>query len=123
MCKYIPESDKVWSGANVIITETISPAVRHGCTPVLTFTAKLCFVAEGKNNGSSKRYSRKREPSFPKSDTFPGPRRTSSQKSKNFDKRPPQRGGRQYGVAGGGRREEVMSDSAFKKKFSLHSEV
>uniref|UniRef100_A0A7N8XU59 E3 ubiquitin-protein ligase RNF10 n=1 Tax=Mastacembelus armatus TaxID=205130 RepID=A0A7N8XU59_9TELE len=63
---------------------------------------------EGKNNGGSKRYSRKREPSFPKTDSFPGPRRTNSQKSKNFDKRPPQRGGgRQYGVTGGGRREEV----------------
>uniref|UniRef100_A0A3Q3K8E3 E3 ubiquitin-protein ligase RNF10 n=1 Tax=Monopterus albus TaxID=43700 RepID=A0A3Q3K8E3_MONAL len=63
---------------------------------------------EGKNNGGSKRYSRKREPSFPKTDSFPGPRRTNSQKSKNFDKRPPQRGGgRQYGLAGGGRREEV----------------
>ncbi|XP_046904311.1 RING finger protein 10 isoform X1 [Hypomesus transpacificus] len=63
---------------------------------------------DGKNNGGSKRCSRKREPSFPKSDTFPGPRRTNSQKSKNFDKRPPQRGaGRQYGDAGGGRREEV----------------
>lgn len=61
-----------------------------------------------KNNGGSKRCSRKREPSFPKSDSFPGPRRTNSQKSKNVDKRPPQRGGgRQYGVAGGGRREEV----------------
>lgn len=63
--------------------------------------------AEGKNNGGSKRYSRKREPSFPKADSFPGPRRTNPQKSKNFDKRPSQRGGRQYGVAGGGRREEV----------------
>lgn len=63
---------------------------------------------EGKNNGGSKRYSRKREPSFPKTDSFQGPRRTNSQKSKNFDKRPSQRGGgRQYGVAGGGRREEV----------------
>ncbi|KAM3867856.1 E3 ubiquitin-protein ligase RNF10 [Diretmus argenteus] len=62
---------------------------------------------DGKNNGGSKRYSRKREPSIPKSDSFPGPRRTNPQKSKNFDKRPPQRGGRQYGVAGGGRREEV----------------
>uniref|UniRef100_A0AAQ6AKZ3 E3 ubiquitin-protein ligase RNF10 n=1 Tax=Amphiprion ocellaris TaxID=80972 RepID=A0AAQ6AKZ3_AMPOC len=63
---------------------------------------------EGKNNGGSKRYSRKREPSFPKAESFPGPRRTNSQKSKNFDKRPPQRGGgRQYGVTGGGRREEV----------------
>uniref|UniRef100_A0A3B5R061 E3 ubiquitin-protein ligase RNF10 n=1 Tax=Xiphophorus maculatus TaxID=8083 RepID=A0A3B5R061_XIPMA len=63
---------------------------------------------EGKNNGGSKRYNRKREPSFPKAENFPGPRRTNSQKSKNFDKRPPQRGGgRQYGVMGGGRREEV----------------
>ncbi|XP_047447738.1 RING finger protein 10 [Mugil cephalus] len=63
---------------------------------------------ENKNNGGSKRYSRKREPSFPKADSFPGTRRTNSQKSKNFDKRPPQRGGgRQYGVTGGGRREEV----------------
>ncbi|XP_070820101.1 E3 ubiquitin-protein ligase RNF10 isoform X2 [Chaetodon trifascialis] len=62
---------------------------------------------ESKNNGGSKRYNRKREPSFPKTDSFPGPRRTNSQKSKNFDKRPSQRGGRQYGVTGGGRREEV----------------
>lgn len=69
--------------------------------------AVFLLVSEGKNNGGSKRYSRKREPSFPKTDTFPGPRRTSSQKGKNFDKRPSQRGGRQYGVTGGGRREEV----------------
>lgn len=63
---------------------------------------------ESKNNGGSKRYSRKREPTFTKADSFPGPRRTNSQKSKNFDKRPPQRGGgRQYSVTGGGRREEV----------------
>uniref|UniRef100_A0A8C7WR47 E3 ubiquitin-protein ligase RNF10 n=1 Tax=Oryzias sinensis TaxID=183150 RepID=A0A8C7WR47_9TELE len=63
---------------------------------------------DGKNNGGSKRYSRKREPPFPKAESFPGPRRTNTQKSKNFDKRPPQRGGgRQYGAAGGGRREEV----------------
>uniref|UniRef100_A0A8D0D9W5 E3 ubiquitin-protein ligase RNF10 n=1 Tax=Sander lucioperca TaxID=283035 RepID=A0A8D0D9W5_SANLU len=63
---------------------------------------------EGKNNGGSKRYSRKREPSCPKTDSFQGTRHTNSQKSKNFDKRPPQRGGgRQYGVTGGGRREEV----------------
>ncbi|KAL7391878.1 hypothetical protein ABVT39_016178 [Epinephelus coioides] len=64
---------------------------------------------ENKNNGGSKRYNRKREPSFPKTDSFQGPRHTNSQKSKNFDKRPPQRGGgRQYGVTGGGRREEVV---------------
>ncbi|XP_037113725.1 RING finger protein 10 [Syngnathus acus] len=63
---------------------------------------------ESKTNGGSKRYGRKREPSFPKAENFSGPRRTNPQKSKNFDKRPPQRGGgRQYGVAGGGRREEV----------------
>ncbi|XP_077418210.1 E3 ubiquitin-protein ligase RNF10 [Vanacampus margaritifer] len=63
---------------------------------------------ENKNNGGTKRYGRKREPSFPKAENFSGPRRTNPQKSKNFDKRPPQRGGgRQFGVAGGGRREEV----------------
>ncbi|XP_077378386.1 E3 ubiquitin-protein ligase RNF10 [Festucalex cinctus] len=64
--------------------------------------------SENKNNGGTKRYGRKREPSFPKTENFSGPRRTNPQKSKNFDKRPPQRGGgRQFGVAGGGRREEV----------------
>ncbi|XP_077570864.1 E3 ubiquitin-protein ligase RNF10 [Stigmatopora nigra] len=64
--------------------------------------------SESKNNGGAKRYSRKREPSFPKPENFSSTRRSNPQKSKNFDKRPPQRGGgRQYGVAGGGRREEV----------------
>ncbi|KAL2092475.1 hypothetical protein ACEWY4_012273 [Coilia grayii] len=64
---------------------------------------------DGKNNGGAKRYNRKREPAFPKAESFPGPRRTNPQKGKNFDKRPPQRGGggRQYGLMGGGRREEV----------------
>ncbi|CAM4715034.1 unnamed protein product [Leuciscus chuanchicus] len=68
---------------------------------------------DGKNNGGSKRYSRKREPTFAKAESFPGPRRSQPQKSKNFDKRPPQRGGgggRQYGLAGGGRREEVAEN-------------
>lgn len=77
------------------------------------------IFSEGKNNGGSKRYSRKREPSFPKTDSFTGPRRTNSQKSKNFDKRPPQRGGgRQYGVTGGGRREEVGFFETFISYFS-----
>uniref|UniRef100_A0A8C4EYZ3 E3 ubiquitin-protein ligase RNF10 n=1 Tax=Dicentrarchus labrax TaxID=13489 RepID=A0A8C4EYZ3_DICLA len=74
---------------------------------MLIYFLILFFISEGKNNGGSKRYSRKREPSFPKADSFQGPRRTNSQKSKNFEKRPAQRGGRQYGVTGGGRREEV----------------
>ncbi|TRY55480.1 hypothetical protein DNTS_027870 [Danionella cerebrum] len=68
---------------------------------------------DAKNNGGSKRYSRKREPTFVKAESFPGPRRTQPQKSKSFDKRPPQRGGaggRQYGLAGGGRREEVAEN-------------
>ncbi|XP_056102580.1 RING finger protein 10 isoform X2 [Rhinichthys klamathensis goyatoka] len=68
---------------------------------------------DGKNNGGSKRYSRKREPTFAKAESLPGPRRSQPQKSKNFDKRPPQRGGgggRQYGLAGGGRREEVAEN-------------
>uniref|UniRef100_A0A3B3QUY3 E3 ubiquitin-protein ligase RNF10 n=1 Tax=Paramormyrops kingsleyae TaxID=1676925 RepID=A0A3B3QUY3_9TELE len=67
--------------------------------------------ADAKNGGGPKRYNRKREPAFPKSDNFLGPRRPNPQKSKNFDKRPPQRGGgsngKQYGSTGGGRREEV----------------
>ncbi|KAF7694866.1 RING finger protein 10 [Silurus meridionalis] len=65
---------------------------------------------DSKNNGGSKRYNRKREPAFPKAESFPGPRRTHPQKGKNFDKRPPQRGGggsRPGGLMGGGRREEV----------------
>ncbi|KAJ8263279.1 hypothetical protein COCON_G00157360 [Conger conger] len=69
---------------------------------------------DSKNGGGSKRYGRKREPSYPKTDSFPGPRRPNPQKGKSFDKRPPQRGGaagaggggKQYGP-GGGRREEV----------------
>ncbi|XP_059379946.1 E3 ubiquitin-protein ligase RNF10-like isoform X2 [Carassius carassius] len=68
---------------------------------------------DGKNNGGSKRYSRKREPTLAKAESFPGPRRSQPHKSKNFDKRPPQRGGgggRQYGLAGGGRREEVAEN-------------
>ncbi|KAI4820061.1 hypothetical protein KUCAC02_028053 [Chaenocephalus aceratus] len=63
---------------------------------------------ESKNNGGSKRYGRKHEPAIPKTESFQGPRHTNSQKSKSFDKRPAQRGGgKQYGFAGGGRREEV----------------
>ncbi|XP_076849948.1 E3 ubiquitin-protein ligase RNF10 [Brachyhypopomus gauderio] len=65
---------------------------------------------DAKSNGGSKRYTRKREPSFPKVEGFPGPRRTHPQKGKSFDKRPPQRGaggGRPGGLMGGGRREEV----------------
>lgn len=82
--------------------------VMYSCflTHILLFPVLL----DGKNNGGSKRYSRKREPTFAKAESFPGPRRPQPQKSKNFDKRPPQRGGgggRQYGLAGGGRREEV----------------
>ncbi|XP_052459843.1 RING finger protein 10 [Carassius gibelio] len=68
---------------------------------------------DGKNNGGSKRYSRKREPTLAKAESFLGPRRSQPHKSKNFDKRPPQRGGgggRQYGLAGGGRREEVAEN-------------
>lgn len=77
---------------------------------ILTFILLFPVLLDGKNNGGSKRYSRKREPAFAKAESFPGPRRSQPQKSKNFDKRPPQRGGgggRQYGLAGGGRREEV----------------
>lgn len=77
---------------------------------ILTYIILFPVLLDGKNNGGSKRYSRKREPTFAKAESCPGPRRSQPQKSKNFDKRPPQRGGgggRQYGLAGGGRREEV----------------
>ncbi|XP_053325981.1 RING finger protein 10 [Spea bombifrons] len=63
--------------------------------------------ADGKNASSSKqRYSRKRENSYPKNETFAGhSRRACPQKSKTFNKVPPQRGGtKQYTY---GRREEV----------------
>ncbi|MGH0168966.1 UNVERIFIED_CONTAM: hypothetical protein FKN15_055796 [Acipenser sinensis] len=63
---------------------------------------------DGKNsNGSKQRYTRKRDPSYPKTESFSGQaRRPTPQKGKTFDKRPPQRGGgnRLYGE---GRREEV----------------
>uniref|UniRef100_A0A4W5MQ43 E3 ubiquitin-protein ligase RNF10 n=1 Tax=Hucho hucho TaxID=62062 RepID=A0A4W5MQ43_9TELE len=91
---------------------------------------RACARPATGNNGSSKRYRRKREPSLPKSDSFPGPRRTNSQKSKNFDKRPTQRGeARHYGITGGGRREEVAecrraefspAEFAGPKKISLN---
>uniref|UniRef100_A0A8C5M4Z7 E3 ubiquitin-protein ligase RNF10 n=1 Tax=Leptobrachium leishanense TaxID=445787 RepID=A0A8C5M4Z7_9ANUR len=60
----------------------------------------------GKNgSGSKQRYSRKRENTYPKNESFPGqPRRTGTQKSKTFNKVPPQRGApKQFAY---GRREE-----------------
>ncbi|XP_040272434.1 RING finger protein 10 [Bufo bufo] len=62
---------------------------------------------DGKNGSSSKqRYSRKRENSCPKTESFASQtRRPGPQKSKTFNKVPPQRGGpKQYAY---GRREEV----------------
>ncbi|NP_001089838.1 RING finger protein 10 [Xenopus laevis] len=63
--------------------------------------------SEQKNgSGSKQRYNRKRENSYPKNETLAGQtRRSCPQKSKTFNKVPPQRGGnKQYGM---GRREEV----------------
>ncbi|XP_056386214.1 RING finger protein 10 [Hyla sarda] len=62
---------------------------------------------DGKNGSSSKqRYNRKRENTYPKNESFAGQtRRPGPQKSKTFNKVPPQRGGsKQYMY---GRREEV----------------
>ncbi|MEE6518192.1 hypothetical protein FKM82_029031 [Ascaphus truei] len=63
--------------------------------------------SDGKNSTSSKqRYSRKRENAYPKNESAPGqPRRSGPQKSKTFNKVPPQRGGSKQYVYG--RREEV----------------
>ncbi|XP_066459734.1 E3 ubiquitin-protein ligase RNF10 [Eleutherodactylus coqui] len=65
---------------------------------------------DGKNGSSSKqRYNRKRENSCPKNESFAGQtRRPGPQKSKTFNKVPPQRGGsKQYTY---GRREEVAEN-------------
>lgn len=73
------------------------------------------IVLDGKNaNGSRQRYNRKRETSYPKNESFSSqPRRSTSQKSKAFNKMPPQRGGHGSGCkpfsasSNCGRREEV----------------
>ncbi|XP_015678094.1 RING finger protein 10 [Protobothrops mucrosquamatus] len=75
----------------------------------------LLFMIEGKNaSGSRQRYNRKRETSYPKNETFPSQsRRSFPQKSKTFNKMPPQRGeqnsgGKSFSLSSnGGRRDEV----------------
>ncbi|XP_059974817.1 E3 ubiquitin-protein ligase RNF10 isoform X2 [Mesoplodon densirostris] len=69
--------------------------------------------SDGKNSSGSKRYNRKREPSYPKNENFINQsRRSTSQKSKTFNKMPPQRGGGSSNKlfsssCNGGRRDEV----------------
>ncbi|CAH6778791.1 RING finger protein 10 isoform X2 [Phodopus roborovskii] len=67
--------------------------------------------SDGKNSNGSKRYNRKREPSYPKNENFSNQsRRSNSQKSKTFNKMPPQRGGgssKPFSSSNGGRRDEV----------------
>lgn len=70
--------------------------------------------SDGKNSNGSKRYNRKREPSYPKNENFSNQsRRSNSQKSKTFNKMPPQRGGGSSkpfsSSSNGGRRDEVWS--------------
>ncbi|NWX50950.1 RNF10 protein, partial [Steatornis caripensis] len=69
---------------------------------------------DGKNaSGSKQRYNRKRETSYSKNENFSSQsRRSSSQKSKAFNKMPPQRGGsggsgKLFSSCNGGRRDEV----------------
>ncbi|XP_026370795.1 RING finger protein 10 isoform X2 [Ursus arctos] len=68
--------------------------------------------SDGKNSSGSKRFNRKREPSYPKNENFSNQsRRSNSQKSKTFNKMPPQRGGGSSKAFSssfnGGRRDEV----------------
>ncbi|XP_037054516.1 RING finger protein 10 isoform X3 [Peromyscus leucopus] len=68
--------------------------------------------SDGKNSNGSKRYNRKRESSYPKNENFSNQsRRSNSQKSKTFNKMPPQRGGGSSkpfsSSSNGGRRDEV----------------
>lgn len=74
----------------------------------------LFFLSDGKNaSGSKQRYNRKRETSYSKNENFSSQsRRSSSQKSKAFNKMPPQRGGsggsgKLFSSCNGGRRDEV----------------
>lgn len=74
----------------------------------------LLFLLDGKNaNGSKQRYNRKRETSYSKNENFSSQsRRSNSQKSKAFNKMPPQRGGnggsgKLFSSSNGGRRDEV----------------
>ncbi|NWT80296.1 RNF10 protein, partial [Lanius ludovicianus] len=69
---------------------------------------------DGKNaSGSKQRYNRKRETSYSKNENFSSQsRRSNSQKSKAFNKMPPQRGGssgsgKPFSSCNGGRRDEV----------------
>ncbi|XP_035196221.1 RING finger protein 10 [Oxyura jamaicensis] len=69
---------------------------------------------DGKNaNGSKQRYNRKRETAYSKNENFSSQsRRSNSQKSKAFNKMPPQRGGsggsgKLFSSYNGGRRDEV----------------
>ncbi|NXA53592.1 RNF10 protein, partial [Nothocercus julius] len=69
---------------------------------------------DGKNaSGSKQRYNRKRETSYSKNENFSSQsRRSNSQKSKAFNKMPPQRGssggsGKLFSSSNGGRRDEV----------------
>uniref|UniRef100_A0A8C3UKG9 E3 ubiquitin-protein ligase RNF10 n=1 Tax=Catharus ustulatus TaxID=91951 RepID=A0A8C3UKG9_CATUS len=68
---------------------------------------------EGNANGSKQRYNRKRETSYSKNENFSSQsRRSNSQKSKAFNKMPPQRGGsggsgKSFSSSNGGRRDEV----------------
>uniref|UniRef100_A0A8C3GRL9 E3 ubiquitin-protein ligase RNF10 n=1 Tax=Cairina moschata TaxID=8855 RepID=A0A8C3GRL9_CAIMO len=71
-------------------------------------------VQDGKNaNGSKQRYNRKRETAYSKNENFSSQsRRSNSQKSKAFNKMPPQRGGsggsgKLFSSCNGGRRDEV----------------
>uniref|UniRef100_A0A6I8NL11 E3 ubiquitin-protein ligase RNF10 n=1 Tax=Ornithorhynchus anatinus TaxID=9258 RepID=A0A6I8NL11_ORNAN len=66
--------------------------------------------SDGKNASGGKRYNRKRETSYPKNENFSSQsRRSNSQKSKAFNKTPPQRGGGKpfSSSSNGGRRDEV----------------
>ncbi|XP_006096601.1 LOW QUALITY PROTEIN: RING finger protein 10 [Myotis lucifugus] len=68
--------------------------------------------SDGKNSSGSKRYNRKREPYCPKNENFSNQsRRSNSQKSKTFNKMPPQKGGGSSKLFSssfnGGRRDEV----------------
>uniref|UniRef100_A0A7M4EAD0 E3 ubiquitin-protein ligase RNF10 n=1 Tax=Crocodylus porosus TaxID=8502 RepID=A0A7M4EAD0_CROPO len=101
---------KTWG----VCSPTHNPPLPQHSAAACPLTSLPPFLSDGKNaNGSKQRYNRKRETSYSKNENFCSQsRRSNSQKSKTFNKMPPQRGGsagggKLFSSCNGGRRDEV----------------
>ncbi|KAB0402382.1 hypothetical protein E2I00_018481, partial [Balaenoptera physalus] len=104
-----------FSWIQLSVDSVVRPYVAPPEVPVNRFGRWMSdfMPVDGKNSSGSKRYNRKREPSYPKNENFINQsRRSNSQKSKTFNKMPPQRGSGSSNKLfsssfNGGRRDEV----------------